>query len=79
MASLEQALKHAFPSRRIGVRSDSWGDAFVVTKYPDMPSLLLEAGFASGEEDAKKLTDPAWQDAFAKAVADGVEMYLLGF
>jgi len=79
MESLERSLKHTFPSRRIGVRSDSWGNAFVVTKYPDMPSLLLEAGFASGEEDAKKLTDPAWQDAFAKAVANGVEMYLLGF
>ncbi len=72
-------LRHQFPDRRVGIRADGWDNAYVVTKYPDMPSLLLEAGFASGEADAKLLTDPAWQDLFAAAVAGGIEMYLLGY
>ncbi len=79
MSSLKASMSYTFPSRRIGTREDSWDNAFVVTKYPDMPSLLLEAGFASNDEDAKQLTDPAWQDTFAAAVAEGIEMYLLGY
>ena len=77
--ALRLNLRHRFSDRRVGERADGWDNAYVVTKYPDMPSLLLEAGFASGEADAKLLTDPAWQDLFAAAVAGGIEMYLLGY
>jgi N-acetylmuramoyl-L-alanine amidase len=63
----------------VGAREDGWDDAFVVTKYTDMPAILVEAGFASNDEDADLLTDPTWQDAFAVAVAEGIEMYLLGY
>jgi N-acetylmuramoyl-L-alanine amidase len=79
MASMKASLCYAFPARRVGAREDGWDDAFVVTKYADMPAILVEAGFASNNEDAKLLTDPAWQDAFAVAVAEGIEMYLLGY
>lgn len=79
MEAMEASLLHAFPARRVGTRAYPWDGAFVVTKYADMPSLLLEAGFASNSGDAAELTDPAWQDAFAVAVAEGIEMYLLGF
>ena len=79
MASMKASLRYAFPARRVGAREDSWDDAFVVTKYTDMPSVLVEAGFASNDEDAKLLTDSTWQDAFAVAVAEGIEMYLLGY
>lgn len=78
MEALQASLLHSFPARRAGTRAYSWDDAFVVTKYVDMPALLLEAGFASNREDAAELTDPAWQDVFALAVAEGIEMYLLG-
>ena len=79
MASMKASLCYAFPARRVGAREDGWDDAFVVTKYTDMPSMLVEAGFASNDEDADLLTDPTWQDAFAVAVAEGIEMYLLGY
>ena len=79
MASMKASLRYAFPARRVGAREDGWDDAFVVTKYTDMPSVLVEAGFASSDEDADLLTDPTWQDAFAVAVAEGIEMYLLGY
>ena len=78
MEVMEESLRHSFADRRCGTTAYDWDGAFVVTKYPDMPSLLLEAGFASGVEDAKLLTDEQWQDRFAKAVANGVRMYLLG-
>ena len=79
MASMKASLRYAFPARRVGAREDGWDDAFVVTKYTDMPSILVEAGFASSDEDADLLIDPTWQDAFAVAVAEGIEMYLLGY
>ena len=79
MASMKASLRYAFPARRVGAREDGWDDAFVVTKYTDMPSILVEAGFASNDEDADLLTDPTWQGAFAVAVAEGIEMYLLGY
>ena len=78
MEVMEEALRYSFADRRCGTTAYDWDGAFVVTKYPDMPSLLIEAGFASGVEDAKLLTDGEWQDRFAKAAADGVRMYLLG-
>lgn len=78
MGALEASLLHSFPDARCGTRACSWDNAYVVTKYADMPALLLESGFASNAEDARNLTDAAWQDEFAKAVADGVRLYLLG-
>ncbi len=37
-----------------------------------MPSILIEAGFASNPEDAANLTNEEWQTAFAQAVALGI-------
>ncbi|MBN2905477.1 MAG: N-acetylmuramoyl-L-alanine amidase [Rhodobacteraceae bacterium] len=39
---------------------------FSVLKSPDIPSVLIELGFLSAQEDRENLTDPAWR---AKAVA----------
>ncbi len=77
MNTMEDALLFFFPKTRCGARALSWDGAYVVTKYADMPALLLESGFATNGGDAKNLTNSAWQDQFASAVADGIRMYLL--
>ena len=76
-AAFMYALLFFFPKTRCGARALSWDGAYVVTKYADMPALLLESGFATNGGDAKNLTNSAWQDQFASAVADGIRMYLL--
>ncbi|MEL6998035.1 MAG: N-acetylmuramoyl-L-alanine amidase [Pseudomonadota bacterium] len=45
---------------------------FRVLKAPDIPSILLELGFLNSVRDQKRLVDPAWQAAAARAVADGI-------
>ena len=51
--------------------------AVEVNKYPDMPSVLIESGYATNPTDAQNLQNEAWQNAFARAVADGIEYFLL--
>lgn len=77
--AMKDALKHGFADTNACVKTYDWDDAYVVTKYPDMPSVLVESGFSTNETDAANLQNEAWQDAFARAVADGIELYLLGY
>ena len=48
---------------------------FRVLKAPDVPSVLLELGFLSNEEDEKQLTSETWRDRMAGAIRDAVERY----
>lgn len=77
--AMYDALAHDFAQTDARIKSYGWSDAYVVTKYPDMPSLLVESGFSTNATDASNLQNEAWQDAFARAVADGIELYLLGY
>lgn len=77
--AMKDVLKHDFADTNARVGTYGWSDAYVVTKYPDMPSVLVESGFSTNGTDAANLQNEAWQDAFARAVADGIELYLLGY
>jgi len=46
---------------------------FVVLKSPDMPSILVETGFISNPDEARKLRDPAYQNRLARAIFAGVK------
>lgn len=48
---------------------------FVVLKAPDVPSVLVELGYLSSRQDEKQLTDPAWRERVAKAMARAIETY----
>ncbi|MEM8644175.1 MAG: N-acetylmuramoyl-L-alanine amidase [Pseudomonadota bacterium] len=48
---------------------------FRVLKAPDVPSVLLELGFLSNEEDEKQLTSDSWRDRTASAISDAVDNY----
>lgn len=78
MQALERGLRNAFPRTSLRKTAWDWEEAFAVNKYPDMPSVLIESGYATNAADAANLQDEAWQNAFARAVADGIELFLLG-
>jgi N-acetylmuramoyl-L-alanine amidase len=48
---------------------------FMVLKAPDVPSVLVELGYLSSEQDEKQLTSPAWRERVAKAMARAVQSY----
>ena len=51
--------------------------AFMVLKRPDMPSILVEAGFISNPKEARRLTQLEHQEKLSRAIADGIEKYFL--
>lgn len=71
--ALKESLVSAFPETQMKYRADKYDDAFIVTKYSQMPSMLLEMGYATNEIDASNLNDTEWRGKFIKAVADGIE------
>jgi len=45
---------------------------FAVLKSPDVPSILVETGFISNPEEAKKLADPAYRRKMAATIHRGI-------
>lgn len=45
---------------------------YAVLRETAMPAVLVELGFISNPSDRAKLTDFAWQDDAAQAIADGI-------
>lgn len=78
MDALERGLQEAFPQTALRKVAWNWEEAFAVNKYPDMPSVLIESGYATNPTDGANLQNEAWQNAFARTVADGIELFLLG-
>ena len=71
--NLVDSLYAAFPYTNMKFKADPWDDAFIVTKYTEMPSVLLEMGYATNRTDAANLYDSSWRMQFVKAVADGID------
>ncbi|MBQ7836620.1 MAG: N-acetylmuramoyl-L-alanine amidase [Clostridia bacterium] len=51
-------------------------DAYIVTKYTKIPSVLLEIGYATNPEDARKMNDDAWKDSLADDLAQEIMNYI---
>lgn len=49
---------------------------FRVLKAPDVPSVLIEAGYLSSSEDAKLMKSAEWRATMAEAIATAIERYL---
>ncbi len=77
MLELQGALAYRFLQKETRICTYGWDDAYVVTKYTDIPSVLIESGYATTPSDAHDLQDETWQNEFANAVADGIERYLM--
>lgn len=48
---------------------------FAVLKAPDVPSVLIEAGFMSNNQEANKLNTPAHRARIAAAIVRGIDAY----
>jgi len=48
---------------------------FAVLKSPDVPSILVETGFISNPDEAKKLASSYYRRAMAKSIFSGVKEY----
>ncbi|WP_188862144.1 N-acetylmuramoyl-L-alanine amidase [Marinobacterium nitratireducens] len=48
---------------------------FVVLKSPGIPSILVETGFISNPDEARKLRSKSYQREMAAAIADGIQDY----
>ena len=48
---------------------------FHVLKAPDMPSVLLELGYMSNEDDRERLTSAAWRKEAAKALKAAIDKW----
>jgi N-acetylmuramoyl-L-alanine amidase len=48
---------------------------FVVLKAPDVPSVLIELGYLSNEDDAGQMNTARWRNAVAQSVATAVDQY----
>lgn len=70
--SVVSSVQRAFPSSRIrGVKE---GDLYVLN-CTWMPSILIELGFISNEDENARLVDTAWQKKMAKAISDALLQY----
>jgi N-acetylmuramoyl-L-alanine amidase len=48
---------------------------FYVLYLSDMPALLVEAGFVTHPDDARRLSDPRYLRAMAEEIAQGIERF----
>jgi len=58
---------HTNPQRQAG---------FVVLKSLDMPSVLIEAGYISNDDNARLLENDTWRRQFAQGIASAIEIFL---
>jgi len=49
--------------------------AFKVLRQADTPSVLVELGYMSNQQDRGKLTSPEWQKQVAAALAESIDAY----
>lgn len=68
-------LHDIFPNTKMNIFRDSWADSFIVTKFPIMPSILFEMGFATNKTDADNFFDSEFRSSLIKALADGISEY----
>jgi N-acetylmuramoyl-L-alanine amidase len=73
---LAEAL-HARACRATEAEDRSVRDSnFIVLMHTACPSVLVECGYLTHEEEAKKLRSAAYKDKLAQAIADGLCHYL---
>ena len=73
-SSIIHELQPSIELRRFPVRQAD----FFVLQAPDVPSMLIELGFMSNNDDIANLVNPQWQDRVADALARGIAAYFDG-
>lgn len=68
-ADLGKRLEDGY-SKEVRLFSDSLEDAYIVNKYTNTPSVLVELGYATNSEDVADMQNPAWQKNVCATIAD---------
>lgn len=61
--------------RQDGFKVEPGKSDYYVLKNPSQPSVLIELGFMSNEEEGARLADPAYQDKMVESLARAIEDY----
>ena len=67
--NLRERLEDEY-SKEVRLFSDSLEEAYIVNKYTNVPSVLIELGYATNEDDAACLQNPEWQKSVCAALAE---------
>ena len=70
-ADLGKRLEDGY-SKEVRLFSDSLKDAYIVNKYTNTPSVLVELGYATNSEDVADMQNPAWQKNVCGTIADAI-------
>ena len=68
---IQKSMIHSLDAPDLGVRRAG----FMVLRKAEMPGVLVEAGFMSNPEEAKKIYDSKYRHEMAQAIVDGILAY----
>jgi N-acetylmuramoyl-L-alanine amidase len=74
--TVAQRIIQAMDKRVDGENRGVKGAPFWVLKDARMPAVLVESGFLSNPEEARRLTDETHQQDLARAIAEGINNYI---
>lgn len=69
---LEKAYRNADLTDEFVIFEDTYEDSFIVTKYTEIPAVLIEMGYATNAVDAQNMCSDTWQESFAGVLADEI-------
>jgi N-acetylmuramoyl-L-alanine amidase len=75
--TVQRSVLESLRSRYPGIKNRGVRRApFYVLVGAQMPAILVETGFLSNREEARRLSSDEYQDALAGAIADGIVQYV---
>lgn len=69
---LEKTYLDAQLTSKFTIFEDTYEDSFIVTKYTQVPSVLIEMGYSTNKKDAADLCSQSWQNQFAALLAEKI-------
>lgn len=57
-------------------RQEKADDGYYLLRRTEVPTIIVECGFLSNQEEADKLVDETYQEEIAKAVVQGIEEFV---
>jgi N-acetylmuramoyl-L-alanine amidase len=76
--AIQEALVSAIGSRDLGVRPDTsrYESGFYLLRMSRQPAVLVETGYISHPETARRFTDPKYCQRIARGIVAGLQNYL---
>ena len=72
-ALVQESLLSIDPNNKREIKKN---DTYYMLKYTDVPTIIVECGFLTNPEEAKKLTTEEYQEEVAFAICEGIIKWL---